>query len=188
MMSLPLRTLGAILLLTGCEPESVLFLPDLGTEEFPQTDFFGLPGGELGIDDGSVLWGCNPAGTAFSLDFRTFGPAGGGTLTVVTETGFIEEHELLLTDAAPNGSWDRYAVGPLLDQTPEADFLSGTNTTAMCEGSDPTTIIQIIDRFGELQDCVWHDHDGVPPIATSIIESKANLKIGGCRFLSSYSY
>lgn len=173
--------LGSLLFVVGCESDTVRFLPDLR----PTTPFTDLPDpyyneGQLQIDDASLVWGCNVAATAYSLTLRTFGPAGGGTLSLFGEMSPEETHDLVLLDAAPSGAWDEYRVGPLLDEAP---FVTGVSTGFDCE-VEPTAVIQIFDRFDELADCVVLGPEA--PQAFDLLNSDEVAAIGGCRFTYPY--
>ncbi|MEM6927845.1 MAG: hypothetical protein AAF602_13015 [Myxococcota bacterium] len=174
----PFLVLAASLVLgSGCEVDTVQFLPDLWNWDDPDSGLL-FPSGQLELDYERVRFGCNDTQTAWELSASTRGPASGGTLWL-SEFGVpTETHELTLVEASPDGAWDRYTVGPLLDGVSDADFAPEQTSRFDCEQPPSSVVITLRDRFGVLADCV---QSGVAtPETQALLDSPEFLEIGGC--------
>lgn len=180
-----------LLLLAGCDPAVVRFPPDLWVwDSGPRFDSQDTgdtvehPSSEVQVDAATVDWGCNGAGTAWTLTFRTTAWTGGAQFDVFGPGPWAESHPVLLVDSSPAGAWDEYSVGPLLEGVSQDDQAAGVSTVFDCatDADQTTQVIRISDRFGAVVDCVVWGAD--PTAAQSVLQDPAVVAIGGCRTIS----
>ena len=138
------------------------------TVRFPES-YYTDPTGETGqgpvqpptptplIDVSTLTHGCNRAGTAFLAGFRTTGWTRSASMLLVGPTTH-ERHPLRLEDASIDGTWDRYALGPLLS---DDDVLPGATTRFQCATDVPLAgwAAWTTDRGGSASDCVLFGTD-----------------------------
>lgn len=129
---------------------------DTGSPSPVDTDPPGPPATILStIDDPTISYGCNGAGTAVLAAFRTRGWAGGARVLLVEGAeARVEEHPLVLEESDTAGRWDRYTLGPLADEASPPE--PGTSTAIRCGETDALTswALWTLDRSGAPADCV----------------------------------
>ena len=109
------------------------------------------------IDEPTISYGCNQAGTAILASFRTRGWAGGARVLLVDGAGVrVEQHPFVLEESDTTGAWDRYALGPLADEAAVPE--PGVSTGFTCGTTDvgATWVLWTVERSGAPADCaVW---------------------------------